>query len=100
MLSANFQTHKFEYLAKQLNINPRNKQDLQNIRFYPKVVEALNKTNQQYNKVDNLGYEHMSEEAYQNWLNSLKEAKQKSESGEIKKTFQLKVKLKSKIFKD
>jgi len=51
----------------------------------------LNQVNAQYDKIDNLGYEPMPEEAYQNWLNSLKKAKEKQESNEIKKTFKLKL---------
>jgi len=91
MLNANYLTYKFEYIAHKLGINPRIKKELQNIRFHPKAINLLNQVNAQYNKVDNLGFDPMPEEAYQNWLNSLKKAKETQESNEIKKTFKLKL---------
>lgn len=84
---ANIETARFEYVVNQLGINPRDNQDLQNIRFYPKAVTMLNSVNSQYNFIDNLGYEHMPEEAYQNWLQSMKEEKQKQNSEKIKDQF-------------
>jgi len=89
MVKSNYLTVLFEYVAYQAGINPRNPRDLQNIRYYPKIVEMLNKTNAQYATIDNLGYEHMPAEAYENWLNSLKEAKQKQQNREMRKQFNI-----------
>ena len=97
MMNSNYLTIQFEYVAKQVGINPRDRNDLQNIRNYPKIVKLLNNANSQYNKIDNLGFEFMSAEAYQNWLASLKETKQKQVSEELKKQFNIKLK---RIFKN
>lgn len=45
MLNSNYLTIQFEYVANQANINPRNNEELQNIRYYPKMVELLNQVN-------------------------------------------------------
>lgn len=92
MLNSNYLTIEFEYVANQVGINPRNKQHLQNIRHYPKIVEKLNEVNAQYSKIDNLGFEYMPAEAYENWLNSLKENKQQQDSQEMKEQFDIKLK--------
>ena len=63
MLSSNYLTMEFEYVAKQLGIDPRNKLKLQNIRHYPKAIELLNQVNDQYDAIDNLGFEFMSPES-------------------------------------
>ena len=92
MLYSNYLTYKFEYNAHKLGINPRNNQELQKIRFYPKIVDLLHQVNTQYKKIDNLGFEPMPKEAYKNWLNSLKKAKEKQENKEIQQHFKLKLK--------
>ncbi len=91
-MNSNYLTIQFEYVAKQVGINPRNRNDLQNIRNYPNIIKLLNNVNTQYNKVDDLGFEFMSAEAYQNWLASLKETKQKQDSEDMKKQFNIKLK--------
>lgn len=92
MLNSNYLTIEFEYVANQVGINPRDREQLQNIRHFPKIVEKLNNVNAQYAKIDNLGFEHMPAEAYENWLNSLKENKQQQESQEMKEQFDIKLK--------
>ena len=92
MMNSNYLTIQFEYVAKQVGINPRDRKDLQNIRNFPNIVKLLNNVNSQYNKVDDLGFEFMSAEAYQNWLASLKQTKQKQDSDEMKKQFNIKLK--------
>lgn len=87
MHKANIETIRFEYVMNQIGINPRDNKDLQNIRFYPEVVEMLNNVNNQYDFIDNLGYEHMPEDAYQEWLQSMKEEKQKQDNEKIKDQF-------------
>lgn len=91
MLSSNYLTMQFEYVAKQLGINTRNKQELQNIRHFPQAVSLLNQVNKQYDKIDNLGFEFMSPEAYQKWLGSLQESKQKQDNQEMKEQFNIKL---------
>jgi len=87
MLLSNFYTFRFEYAAKKLGINPRNNEELQKIQNYPITVKWLNQTNNQYKKIDDLGYQPMPDEAYENWLSSLKEAKNKQENETVKKQF-------------
>ncbi|MCB6089620.1 hypothetical protein LIS90_13565, partial [Flavobacterium psychrophilum] len=59
MLLSNFNTVRFEYAMKKLRINPNNKTELQQIRQYPETVQWLKATNEQYNKIDDLGYQDM-----------------------------------------
>ena len=87
MIQSNLDTVRFEYVMHQLGINPRKKEELQNIRSFPQAVALLNKVNQQYNFMDNLGYEHMPDEAYQNWLQSMKEQKHIQDNEAIRKQF-------------
>lgn len=87
LIKANLLTIGFEYVCQQLDINPRNKLDLQNIRHYPNIVKLLNTVNGQYDLVDNLGYAHMPTEAYQDWLQSMKEQKNMQESKRINEQF-------------
>src|SRR5690606_18434311 len=70
MINSNYLTVQFEYVAKQAGINPRDRNDLQNIRNYPNLAKLLSNVNSQYDKVNNLGFDFMSAEAYQNWLAS------------------------------
>ncbi len=98
MQLSNYNNLKFEYVCKQLGINPRNKKDLQNIRNYPKAIALLKKVQQEYNLIDNLGYEFITETQYKNWIISLQKEKGKQESKNIKETFE--IKLKQNIFKN
>jgi hypothetical protein len=87
MIQSNLDTVRFEYVMQQLGINPRKKEELQNIRSFPQAVALLNKVNEQYNFMDNLGYEHMPDEAYQNWLQNMKEQKHIQDNEAIRKQF-------------
>lgn len=87
MLKANLLTMEFEYICKQVGINPRNRQELQNIRHFPKIVEKLNAVNAQYVTIDNLGYTHMPAEAYQDWLQSMKKQENLQENERINEQF-------------
>lgn len=87
MLKANLLTMEFEYVCKQVGINPRNRQELQNIRHFPKIVEKLNAVNVQYATIDNLGYTHMPAEAYQDWLQSMKKQENLQENERINEQF-------------
>tara|TARA_R110002049_G_scaffold277604_3_gene456151 strand:- start:2749 stop:4080 length:1332 start_codon:yes stop_codon:yes gene_type:complete len=91
MMKSNYLTIQFEYVAQQVGINPRNHQELQNIRHYPKIVKLLNQVNSQYDQVDDLGFEFMSPEDYQKWLSSLQETKQQEDNEAMKKQFNIKL---------
>ncbi|TYA56794.1 hypothetical protein [Formosa maritima] len=91
MLNSNYLTQQFEYITKQIGINPRDKTDLQNIRYYPEIVALLNQVNTQYATIDNLGYEYMSPHDYEKWLTSLKDTKQQQENQEMKEQFNIKL---------
>lgn len=87
MLLSNFNTFRFEYAMKKLGINPNNKSELQQIRQYPETVQWLKATNEQYNKIDDLGYQDMPKDAYQKWLGSLKGEKSKQDNENFKNQF-------------
>lgn len=91
MMKSNYLTIQFEYVAQQVGINPRNRQELQNIRHYPKIVQMLNQVNSQYDQVDDLGFEFMSPNDYQKWLSSLQETKQQADNKAMKKQFNIKL---------
>ncbi|WP_273005305.1 hypothetical protein [Chryseobacterium sp.] len=80
MEKANVSQARFAYVMKNLGINPENRQDLQRIGYFPKAVEQLNDVNQQFNKIEELGYTEMPAYAYESWLASLKTEKNKQES--------------------
>lgn len=84
MVKANLDTARFEYVMQQLGINPRSKEQLQRIRNYPEAIALLNTVNSQYSHIDSLGYEPMSPEAYQQWLQAMKGEKEKQEDEKIK----------------
>lgn len=87
MLKANLDTARFEYVMRQIGINPHDSKQLQNIRYYPKAIELLNTVNGQYAVIDNLGYEPMPEEAYQKWLQAMTAEQQKQEDKAIQEQF-------------
>lgn len=91
MMNSNYLTQHFEYATKQVGINPRDRNDLQNIRHYPEIVDLLNQVNAQYATIDNLGYEYMSPHDYEKWLASLKETKQQQDNEQMKKQFNIKL---------
>ncbi|WP_306353671.1 hypothetical protein [Flavobacterium sp. '19STA2R22 D10 B1'] len=85
IVKANSAKARFEYVMQQLGINPLNHQELQNIRNFPKAVTLLNEVNQRYDAIDNLGYEPMPEEVYQQWLQSMTDEKQKQDNETLSK---------------
>jgi hypothetical protein len=87
MIKANYNTEQCRYVIKQLGINPENKQELEKIMSNPKAVELFKERNAQYQKIDDLGFQEMSAEAYENWLGSLKETKNKQDNETFKKQF-------------
>mgnify|MGYP006289826205 CR=1 FL=1 len=77
MVKSDYRTLHFFYVQRQINVPP------DRIHEYPKAKELLDKMYEQYEIVDNLGYEEMPLEDYEKWLNSLNEAKQKQESQQM-----------------
>lgn len=91
MIKSNYSTVRFEYVAKQLGINPRDNKQLQKIKRYPNAIVLLKECNLQSKKVEQLGYTEMPQEAYERWLGSLKEAKRKQENADLNLQFKGKV---------
>lgn len=87
MVKANYLSVKFDYVSWQLGINPRNREDLQRLKNFPRGLDMLIERNQQYQKIDELGFEQMPAEAYEKWLGSLKEAKNKVDDEKLKNQF-------------
>ena len=87
MVLSNYNTIRFEYAMKKLGINPTNKEELQKIRQFPETVAWLNATNEQYNKIDDLGFQQMPADAYEKWLGSLQEVKNKQQNEELRQQF-------------
>lgn len=88
MLQANYLRNKFEYAMNQLNIDPYDSEDLQNIGHYPEIVSLLNQFNSQNQQIDDLGYLQMPTEEYIKWLNSVNKEQNKQNSEVIKETLQ------------
>lgn len=80
MEKANVSQARFANVMKKLGINPEDRRDLQRIGYFPKAVEQLNQVNEQFSKVDELGYTEMPASAYESWLAGLKTEKNKQES--------------------
>jgi hypothetical protein len=81
MVKSNYLTLKFRYVENQLGINEQNYR--QKLSQYPQAREIFIERGQQYAIIDNMGYEDMPAEAYEKWLGSLQEAKQKQESQQM-----------------
>jgi hypothetical protein len=81
MVKADYLTIRFMYVAKQLGLNREN---FQKVKQYPKATALYQEQMKQYEVVDNLGYEPMPQEMYQEWLESLNEAKQKQQSDNMR----------------
>jgi hypothetical protein len=84
MNKANFNTETFKNVVRQLKLTKENKDDIQK---YPKAVTLLNEMNKQYEKIEDLGFQPMSVDAYEKWLGSLKEIKNKQESERLVNQF-------------
>ena len=59
----------------------------QNISYYPLINEQFQKRNAMYDDLDNVGYTSMPKEAYQVWLQSLKQGQEKQNSEDLKFKF-------------
>lgn len=78
MLKANYQTNLFEYVVNQVG---RPHPDILKEQF-PEVYQLLEERNITYRDVDNTGFREMPQEAYEHWLNSVNEEKEKQEHNE------------------
>ncbi|HIP48052.1 MAG TPA: hypothetical protein EYG92_03695 [Lutibacter sp.] len=94
MLLADYLTIKTRYVFRQLGVTKENFKT--KMQQHPKAFETLKNMKSQYNIIDNLGYTEMPEEAYQDWLHSLRQEKYKRENKEqkerIKKLFKKRIK--------
>ena len=61
---------------------------------YPEVYKLFLKRNDYYEQIDNLGFSEMSKEAYEKWLNTLKEEQRKQEAKDLKNGFLINTNLK------
>ncbi|WP_333696032.1 hypothetical protein [Flavobacterium sp.] len=83
MFKAKVDMARFDYVILQLGINPDDEVQRQKILEYPKVVQMLRDLNNQHLLIDNLGYEPMPQEAYELWLQAMKQETQKQENEAI-----------------
>jgi hypothetical protein len=65
---------------RRLGINPDDKMDLERTGYFPKAVDQFKQLQEQFSKIDNLGYAEMPASAYEAWLGSLKTETNKQES--------------------
>ncbi len=80
MEKGNVDQERLRSALKRLGINPDDRRDLQRAGYFPKANELLKELNEQFDKVDELGYAEMPSYAYESWLKSLKTEKNKQES--------------------
>lgn len=92
MIKANYSGVRFEFVAKQLGINPMDNKQLQTIKDNPNAIALLQQANEEGKKVEQLGFTFMPQEAYESWLGSLKEAKRKQENETLNLQFKATVK--------
>lgn len=85
MLKAAYDTEHFKYAIKRTGVNPETQEGREKILDYPKAVALLQEMQKQYKVIDDLGYQEMTAEAYEKWLGSLKEAKNKQDSEKLAK---------------
>lgn len=89
MINANIATARLKNVVQQLGIDTSDAKQREKILYYPKAVELLKEMHRQYALIDNLGYEHMPPEAYQQWLQAMKNEEQKQENEKINKQFKV-----------
>ncbi|AWG24721.1 hypothetical protein FK004_05500 [Flavobacterium kingsejongi] len=87
MVKANYNEARLKYVVKELGINTQTQDGRNKILNYPQAIEILQQMHAQYKLVDDLGFQLMPADAYEKWLNSLKETKNKEESEKLAKQF-------------
>ena len=78
LVKANYETNRFEYVVNQVGRPHPN--ILKN--RYPKIFEMLEDRNAIYGRIDASGYRAMPKEAYEAWLKSVNEEKERREHDE------------------
>jgi len=78
LLKADCLSLRFHYVAGQLGINEQNFRQL--LYHHPRAKDLLLERNAQYDRVDQMGYTEMPSAAYEAWLASMNEERQKQES--------------------
>jgi len=92
---SNYNGLKTKFVFQQIGLNKHNAD--YKMQQYPKAYETFKTMIDLYNKIDELGYEVMSDQDYQKWLASLNQAEQEA-SKNTKKSFRERLRLKQ--FKD
>jgi len=77
---ANLQTLTLKYATEQLGIT---KENFEEIRNYPELVNLYKSVLGQYEFVDNLGYAEMPAELYEKWLSSVNEQEEEQINNSI-----------------
>jgi hypothetical protein len=85
MMKANLKTAEFERSIASVGYPPINE-----LSKYPKQEQLFKEMLALYEKVDNLGYSKMPKKAYDDWLNSLEQEKNKQNSKNIKQALLIK----------
>lgn len=80
MVKANLNTERLKYVVKTLGIDTTTQQGREKILNYPHAVEILKQMQMQYKVIDELGFQYMPADAYERWLGSLKNEKNKQDS--------------------
>ena len=87
MTKANFNKEHLKYAVQLLRIDSSNQQSREEILNYPQAVEILREMHKQNAIIDDLGFQQMPAEAYEKWLGSLKNVKNKQESEKLANQF-------------
>jgi hypothetical protein len=80
MVKANYNTEHLKYVVEILKIDAATQEGREKILHYPKAVEILEQMQKQYKVIDDLGFQYMPAEAYEKWLGSLKNEKNKQDN--------------------
>ena len=78
MMKSNYETQRFEYVVNQVG---RPHPDILK-EHYPKILELLEDRNTTYRRMDASGYREMPKEAYEAWLKSVNDEKERREYDE------------------
>ena len=74
-LKSNYHTAHFAYTVEQVGFPPK---DTLKVK-YPRIYELMEARNNFYRKMDSIGYVEMPKEAYEAWLKSVNEEKERRE---------------------
>jgi hypothetical protein len=96
MVKANYNTELLKYTVNKLGIDPKSQESRETIMNYPQAVAILRAMHQQYKVIDDLGFQQMPADAYEKWLGSLKQTKNKQDNEQLKQQFKGFIKNKTK----